>query len=164
MKDPETVVELCNLSVRMGREPRLLVFFRDPLDHLISAWAQQARAKNLTLTLRDATEINADTYRRILRFLETIKNHDLQSNFTILNYSRISRPLSHIVMDWLGIKVGSIEQAARGPKSKVKMSKLKAPVRYLGLPTDTDQPQKTNPIRSGAQELEDSGVHEAHLD
>lgn len=81
----------------------LLLFIRDPADHLVSVHQQGVKREGET---RDLDALAAEyVYPRVAkRFLEAAAG----CGVTVLNYSRLKQPINEIAEDWLGAPRGAL--------------------------------------------------------
>ncbi|ODN69044.1 hypothetical protein [Methylobrevis pamukkalensis] len=85
---------------------RILLFIRDPIDHLCSSYQQRVKRSGATMsTGRFARRYG---HPQLVRdFLDIVAASDL-AEVTVFNYSRHRKEILRIVSDWLGLPEGTL--------------------------------------------------------
>ena len=109
MREPEKLEPLIEASRKMSFAPQFVLFVRDPVDHLVSAWMQHAKAKVPTASLSSVADMNVNSYGRLAALLEYVEESGLTRYFHIANYSRVKRDVVSTFFEMIGLDANLVE-------------------------------------------------------
>ncbi|MEO1611546.1 MAG: hypothetical protein AAFU55_04215, partial [Pseudomonadota bacterium] len=96
---------------------RILLFTRDPDEHLLSLWGQAVRRSGETRDIEG--KIRAyKPMKRVANLLRAVRKDDALE-IDVLNYSRVRKDITAHVEGWLGLTPGAF---ARPPKEEINRS------------------------------------------